>query len=206
MTRITKRTLRPAAAALALCLLLAAVCGGAPALAAEEVSLSVPAGQTEFTYALTVTEAEPYAGIEFGLALSDETALAFTSFTPGADIAGAAASPFVTAHGLHYFGFYTASNTFSGTQNVGTLHFTYIGSAPQTITLVDVKVVRLDAEGEPIGVQRPAPALILTVSRDEEPGDDPGDDHADDLDDDPDEDPDDDPDDDPDEDPADDPD
>jgi hypothetical protein len=152
------------APALALVLLLTLVFS-VPARAVEEETVTLPAGQNTFTYDLVVDETEPYAGIEFGLTLSDEAALTFTDFTLSGEVAGAVKSPFVTVRGVHYFGFYRASNAFSGRKTVGTLHFTYTGSLPQTITLVELQVVRLDGDNEPVGTQRPAPVLTIAVSR-----------------------------------------
>jgi hypothetical protein len=163
MTKKTSITLKTYLAASIIFLLLAAA-SALPAHAAAERSIAVAAGQTSFSFDLTVEESVPYAGIEFGLTLSDEAALEFTSFTQGADVSGAAASPFMTARGTHYFGFYAGTNAFSGSLTVGTLNFTYTGDAAQTIVLNEMQFARIDGNTA-VGTKRPSPVLTITVTR-----------------------------------------
>ena len=128
-------------------------------------TITAPAGQTGFSIDLRVNETEPYAGIEFALTISDERALVFASFEPG--ISGAAAAPFVTDDGKHYFGFYAGSNAFdAGDALAGTLTFTnFTGDEPLTVTVVQMNVVRLDANNKAITTEKDSPAYVFTVQR-----------------------------------------
>ena len=130
-------------------------------------TIIVPSGQTLFTINMGIDEAEPYAGIEFSLTLSDESALEFASFTPSLD--GASASPFMTKDGLHYFGFFTmdGENIFPGGKNtVGTLDFTgYAGDQTLTVTVVEMNVTRLDQDKKAVTTKKDSPAYVFTVQR-----------------------------------------
>ena len=157
-----------------------------PAYGAENRSISVPSGQAEFSVDLYVDEAVPYAGIEFGLKFSDESALKFTSFQQSDAIKGAQASPFITRRGIRYFGFYTVSNVYSGKMKAGTLHFTYTGSAPQTITIAEMEVFRIIDGNAAAGTKKPSPVFTIAVGRaSDEPGENGGEGDGDDRDGDP---------------------
>ncbi|MDR1116842.1 MAG: S-layer homology domain-containing protein [Oscillospiraceae bacterium] len=154
--------------ALLIAIILFGMFPGVPALAAAEVSVTAPAGSQSYSFEidLVVNESEYYAGIQFGLTLSDESGLTFNSFTPGADVSGAAAYPFITSNGVHSFGFWTGTNAFQGNLKVGALRFTYTGSAPQTITITDMMVARVDLDAKTSsGTKKPSPAYIIHVSR-----------------------------------------
>ena len=128
-------------------------------------TIMIPAGQTAFSIGLDINEAEPYAGIEFALTLSDENALAFATFAPGSS--GAIASPFVKKDGLYYFGLYTGSNAFpAGDSLAGTLNFTdYISDQTLTVTVVQMKVIRLDADNKSVTTEKDSPSYVFTVQR-----------------------------------------
>ena len=130
-------------------------------------TILVPAGQTEFSIAMNIDEAESYAGIEFALTLSDESASEFTSFKPSLD--GASDSPFITKDGLHFFGFFTisGSNIFSADESmVGTLNFTgYTGDQELTVTVVQMNVTRLDENNKAITAERDSPSYVFTIKR-----------------------------------------
>lgn len=122
-----------------------------PALAAQVTENKIiPAGQSTFGIDMYVNEPTKYAGIEFVLTISDENALKFESFTP--KISGATASPFQTKNGLHYFGFMAAANDYAaGNTLVGTLNFTeYTGNQAVGITIVQMTVVRVDADNKSV--------------------------------------------------------
>jgi hypothetical protein len=135
------------------------------ASAADTASVVLNQGQNSFTYDLYLNESEAFAGAEFGLKLSNENALTFTSFTIGNDIAGASALPFDVDKGTHYFGFYTNSNGLSGNVKAGVLSFNYIGDATQTIELTEVRIARIGAGNKGVVTRKPSPALTITVSR-----------------------------------------
>lgn len=145
-------------------ILMAAFSGAA--FAAVEVEIKAPAGSASYDFSvdLIADEAEPYAGIEFGLTLSDENALKFTSFTKGEAVKGANNSPFMASGGIHYFGFYTDSNAYQGNQKVGTMNFTYSGSSPQTITITKMMIARIEGKAS-VGTYKDSPAYIINVSR-----------------------------------------
>ncbi|MDR1160370.1 MAG: S-layer homology domain-containing protein [Syntrophomonadaceae bacterium] len=136
-----------------------------PALAATEIKAPSGAAAYGFSIDLMVNESEPYAGIQFELTLSDESALEFMSFTQGNSINGASEYPLIYSHGVHSFGFWKGSNAFQGSMTVGTLNFTYTGSVPQTITITRMMVVRIDGNN-PVGENKDASALpVINVSR-----------------------------------------
>jgi hypothetical protein len=135
-----------------------------PAFAATEIK--APAGTQIYTFSidLEVSESIPYAGIQFGLTLSDESALTFVSFTQGDAVAGSSAYPFVYSHGVHAFGFWTGVNGFQGSQKVGTLNFTYSGTSAQTITIIEMMVIRIDGS-KPVASNKESPVYVIEVSR-----------------------------------------
>jgi hypothetical protein len=128
-------------------------------------SITVPDGKTDFSISLKVNEDTPYTGIEFALAISDETAASFASFTSG--LTGASTVNPKLAEGLYYFGFYTGSNAFSGGETkVGMLDFTgYTGNQTLTITVVQMDVLRLNAEKVTVKTTKESPSYIFTVQR-----------------------------------------
>jgi len=130
-------------------------------------SIIVPVGETTFTIDMDIDEAEPYAGIEFALELSDESASEFAFFTPTLD--GATASPFMTKDGLHYFGFYTLTgiNIFpAGETIVGTLDFTgYTGDEELTVTVVQTNVIRVNEEKKSVTTEKDSPSYVFTIQR-----------------------------------------
>ncbi|MDR0571020.1 MAG: S-layer homology domain-containing protein [Clostridiales Family XIII bacterium] len=141
---------------------------GVSAFAAEETSVTAPAGNQNYSFAidLVVNESVSYAGIQFGLTLSSEGAMTFDSFTLGTDVSRATAYPFIASNGVHSFGFWTGANAFQGNLKVGTLHFTYMGSAPQTITITDMMVARVDSDAKTsFGTKKASPAYVIHVSR-----------------------------------------
>jgi hypothetical protein len=137
-------------------------------LAAPETrTVNVPAGDSSFTIELTVDGGSlPYAGIEFGMTVADENAMRFVSFVPNASISDAMESPFVTKDGVHYFGFFTNENAFSGRFTVGTLHFDgYTGRETATLTLSYMNVNRLLEDNNPVGQKNSEAILVITVRR-----------------------------------------
>jgi len=128
-------------------------------------TILAPAGEAGFSIDLSVSETEPYAGIEFALVISDEDALDFETFAPSLD--GAAASPFVTVDGKHYFGFYAGSNAFpAGDMPVGTLYFANNTSdRPLTVTVELMNVIRLNENNKAITTEKGTPAYVFTVQR-----------------------------------------
>lgn len=134
--------------------------------AAPEV-ITVPAGQTEFSIDLNIDETEPFAGIEFALTISDEDALVFESFIPGPR--GATASPFLEKDKLHYFGFYSGSNSFSAENTIaGTLNFTdYTSDQTLTVTVVQMKVIRVGEDNKTSTTEKDSPSHVFTIQRGE---------------------------------------
>jgi hypothetical protein len=110
------------------------------------IYVTAPAGNASYDFSvnLTATESAPYAGAEYGITISGAGALQFKSFDMSNSIAGANASPFMSADGVHYFGFFSDSNKYTGTLNVGTMRFTYTGDATQTITIKSATYIRIN--------------------------------------------------------------
>jgi hypothetical protein len=156
-----------AAALVVFAVLLWSLCVPAAWAAPEALTVTVSAGESGFTVELAVDGGdEPYAGIEFGLEIGDEEALRFASFAKSEALSGAQDSPFVTAEGVHYFGFFTDENAYSGRYTVGTLTFDgYTGSGAVTLTLSRMKVVRLRDDGTAAGQDNTEPVVVITVRR-----------------------------------------
>jgi len=126
-------------------------------------TITVPAGTTTFSIDLLVNEPTPYAGIEFGIQISDGSAVTFASFT--SVYPGATASPFITRGGWQWCGFYTESNAFSNVGKVGAINFTgYTGNQDLTIT-VQMNVTRLTSDGKEAIETITNPSHIFTVKR-----------------------------------------
>jgi hypothetical protein len=154
--------------------MLALYCTLADRTFAAVTEITAPAGTQayEFSIDLVINESEPYAGIQFGLTLSDENALKFVSFTQSSSTRGASAYPIVYAHGAHSFGFFRTSNDFQGNITVGTLNFTYTGSEPQTVTITEMLVARI-VGAKSAGERKDASDLpVIRVSRGVAGGDD----------------------------------
>ena len=130
---------------------------------AEEIKAPAGSGAYTFSYVLNIENNAPYAGIQFRLRMSDENAVTFNSFTPGIDVSGASAYPFGNYDGVYSFGFWTGENKFSGNLAVGTLNFTYTGTAPVTITITEVMIARI-VDGNPEGTKY-NPGTVINVSR-----------------------------------------
>jgi hypothetical protein len=159
----TKSNAQKAVLSFALILVLSFIFA-APAFAATEI-IAPSGNQTyQFSVDLEVDESAPYAGIQFGLTLSDESALTFVSFTLGDAVSGASAYPFIYAHGVHSFGFWTGANGYQGKAKVGTLNFAYTGAGPQTITVTEMMVMRIE-NNKPAGTDHDSPAYVFHVSR-----------------------------------------
>ena len=135
------------------------------ATVADSSVIKVPVGETSFPVDIEVNEDEAYAGIEFALTLSDEDALQYVSFKPLPE--GATASPFVTKNDLHYFGFYTGSNAFpAGLTPAGILSFDgYTSDKDLTVTVVQMKVTRLDENKKSVTTVKDSPAYTFTIER-----------------------------------------
>jgi len=136
-----------------------------PASAAPVTTTFVlDSGTESFSVAIYVDEATPYAGIEFALTISDESALIFESFKPAYD--NATGAPFKTVDGLHYFGFFAGTNRFGGSgadDNVGIMNFKgYKGSQKVTIT-VEMSVTRIVDKQSVETVT--SPSHIYTIQR-----------------------------------------
>lgn len=135
-----------------------------PAQAAATYVVTVPVGTTEVSIDITEKEVTPYAGIEFGLTLSSESELKFSSFEQGAEVKGSSATPFTTVSGVHYFGFYRGTNAFAGKINVGKLRFTYTGDNTQTVVLTHMQVARI-TNGRPSGIKKSSPVATIIFKR-----------------------------------------
>ena len=133
---------------------------------------TLPVGQSTFSIDIYVNESSSYAGIDFALTINDESAVTFASFTP--KLSSAIASPFMAKDGKHYFGFNApatvtnpASNIFpAGEALAGTLNFTgYTGTQALTITIVQMKVTRINENKETVTTEKESPAYVFTVQR-----------------------------------------
>jgi len=121
-----------------------------------------------FSVQLQVSEAEPYAGIQFKMELSSSASLSH-AFAMGPVAEGARATEYKAASGTESFafGYWCGSNAFSGDIPVGTLNFTYTGNDPQAVLITEMKIVRINEDGKSsVGVKKTPPVELITVSRD----------------------------------------
>ena len=137
------------------------------AAAAPITDIEVAVEESEFSIDIIINESTDYAGIEFALTISDESAVTFKSFTNIPD--GASAAPFMTKGNLHYFGFFSSpgANVFSADENLaGTLNFTgYTSDKPLTITVVDMTVTRVNANKQAITTIKDSPSYTFLIQR-----------------------------------------
>ena len=157
---------KKAAISFILIIALAAVFFVPAGASAITIQVRIPVDVQTFSVDLDVNESEAYAGIQFGLTLSDNNALEFVSFTLGESVSGATDYPFIERKGVHSFGFWTGTNGFQGNHKVGKLSFKYTGNDPQTITITEMMVMRIDTENNrPYGTYKETPVYIVQVSR-----------------------------------------
>ena len=163
---MTRSVIKKAVVSLILIFALTAVYFIPAGATAQTIQVKVPAGVGTFSVDLEVNESEAYAGIQFGLTLSDSNALKFVSFTLGKSVSGAMEYPFIERNGVCSFGFWTGTNGFQGSLKAGTLSFSYTGNDPQTITITEMMVMRIDMENKrPYGDYKESPVVIIQVSR-----------------------------------------
>lgn len=137
------------------------------ASAVTQARYRVPENVQSYTFsiALEVTEAEAYAGIQFGLTLSDGAALQYLEFSLGEQTKTARLYPENMKNGIYYFGFYTDTNAYQGALAVGEIRLTYTGSAPQTVTISEMSVFRVSGNHSNRTV-KPSPIYVAHISRD----------------------------------------
>ena len=144
--------------------LLAQAFGPAAMASAETVTVEVPAGAGRFEINLAVDGgAAPYAGIEFGITISNPGAADFVRFVRSPATAGATNSPFGSRDGVRYFGFFANGNIFTGANMVGTLEFENYTGANITITLTYMNVVRMHSDGTASETVNQAPVIVFNV-------------------------------------------
>ena len=145
-----------------LVVVLAAMMTAMLATGALAASVTVTAGEgsgNTVVLDLVVESNSTYAGVEFGVKLSNEDAfgtLSVSSSLPGVTIVGP-----VEARGTHYFAVIATGAPFNGTTNLGQLTFTYSGTSTETITFNEVKVVRV--EGETTSSETPTKTPVITL-------------------------------------------
>ena len=127
----------------------------------------VPAGMDALTIDIYAEESESFAGIEFLLSISDESALNLHLFVPA--LPGAIAAPIEKTEraNLYSFGFFAGTNRFSGNGNtlVGRIHCSnYIGNQKVTIKIEEMHVNRLDNDNKSV-VTVTYPMETYTIQR-----------------------------------------
>jgi len=161
--------------------------------ATEEINVILKAGENEVRITPTADVLDaPYAGVQFGLKISDDKALKFTRFNLTADLRKVNALIYAPTfddakqsfvpdqNGVYFFGFTDDpqqvsekhENQFSGSMAVGTAVFEYTGNSPATITITEMKVARIvKLEGKEDWVSKfndnvlKEPLYIIHVSR-----------------------------------------
>jgi hypothetical protein len=178
MTKIGNTLLR---AALGVLLLFAGLAATAATAFAETVSLTVPADATEYTIEIYLNESKPFAGAEFGLTIAGGAGV--TPLRYGKDSALSDAINVIPDAGglrlesdLYLFGFVGVSNSRSGRVRAGTLTLGYEGNAPHTLTLSQMKLVYLVADGKVESeMRRDSEHFVIHVSRADASGENPSD-------------------------------
>ena len=134
-------------------------------------SVKVPEGQTVFSIDLRVNEATPYAGIQFALTISGASSVGFASYT--API-GTYSPNIQMKDGKYHFGFSSSASVDSpagnsipaGERSAGILNFTgYTGNQALTIEIVQMKVIRIDANKQTYVTEKESPSHVFSVSR-----------------------------------------
>ena len=159
-----------------------------PSLAANEpqalAKFVAPAGEEDYTFsiALSISESEAYAGIQFDLKFSDEADLMFVSFSlTNVEVVWKNGEPYPHKflHGVHTIGFWSGENVFSSENTktaAGVVTFKYSGKETQQIWLAEKMVMRI-VDGNPVGVRTQPMTLLAEITRAESgPGTPPDDD------------------------------
>ncbi|MCL2151441.1 MAG: S-layer homology domain-containing protein [Oscillospiraceae bacterium] len=163
-------TIKRKRAALALCaIMLLSLIFSATAFAADpNQSFTAPKNGQSYTFSvpLQVNETEPYAGIQFKLALSSEEHLSYT-FSMGSDVTAKGATQYAPTANTNYFGFWCGSNALSGNLLVGTLNIAYTGNDPQAIYITEMTIVWVDESiNHPTSdTTKQSPVQTISVSR-----------------------------------------
>lgn len=111
----------------------------------QNQTIVVPEGESEFTVSLTLTEDVPYAGAEFGLALSKGIQIKEIHYEIDQDYMNI--GPVVNSQGNHYFGFFEGENKYSGAYPiVVTLEKVDEDIKETSIRLEALNITRVDEE------------------------------------------------------------
>lgn len=152
-------------------MLFAAVMMGTYAKAAEiAVSDSnIELSQTEntFSFEISITENEKFAGAEFGVSIPDGVTLKEVNYIDE-KIRNSSHTPVVMKDNCAYFGFYQGENSFSGEYDVAELKFEYSGDKDIVISLDSSKVVKLNEDGKTEGDTSSAPFSVSIVRKNSE--------------------------------------
>lgn len=126
-------------------------------------SIQLKQDETSFSFEISLTTEEDFAGAEFGLKPSSSD-IKLSSVAMLGDFADASKVQ-TTKDGVLYFGFFSSSNKFEqGTHTVARVTGTYTGTGNRTIELVSSKVVTIDESKQTHG-DTSSDAFAVKVSR-----------------------------------------
>jgi len=150
--KISKKFARVRALPVILAVILALSVMPIASAATINLNITAPAGGASysFTQRIVVNESRSYSGIQFELTVSDPAYLVLNSYSrTGSAVTGATDMPFrKTGDNTYAFGFYTASNAYSGNLDIGALNLTYSGNEPQYFTLSVIKFAYFPDDGD----------------------------------------------------------
>lgn len=123
--------------------------------------------ETTFSFEMSLTEDEEFAGAEFGMSIPEGVTLKEVDYIDE-KIRSSSHTPVVIKDGCAYFGFYQGENTFSGEYNVAELTFEYSGDENAVIALNSSKVVKLNEDGKTEGDTSSVPFSVSIVRKNSE--------------------------------------
>ena len=144
------------------CLLATAAFAASPVtIAPSAAGIALNADQTTFSFDVSITSDEAFAGAEFSLKPSNaDVKFQSLEFLDDVEMGGKVQGE---KNGAYHFGFFTGSNDYSGEYDVARLTYTYSGSDSRTITLESSNVVTVEDQTA-MGDDTAAP-FTVTITR-----------------------------------------
>ncbi|WHH58242.1 S-layer homology domain-containing protein [Petroclostridium sp. X23] len=118
-------------------------CAAAEALSKVEFStnsITLDANSNEFSVDILLEKDELFNGALFGLGLEDGLEIKSIEYSDTIEDKTLNKVQIYKKNGIHYFGFYTSENKFSGNIDICTVHFQYTGSAAVSITMEEASI------------------------------------------------------------------
>ena len=136
--------------------------------AAFRYDVVAPEGNVSYEVTINLSmdaQSFAYAGVQFTSTVSDPDSVVFVGFTNG--VSGTQLYNTINnIPGRNSFGFYTSTNRFQDAMNVGSVKFTYFGTAEQTIT-IEMRIANFDEEGRARWITTEASYIVVNLSTEE---------------------------------------